>query len=98
MNDRTTPCPPGPADHDDRESWGFVTSVLDAFEAAGYHAADDQHTGRAISYLGALARLYSGETDGLDMPGVQQPGGGWLSGPCSPAEPSPAAPADRMST
>jgi hypothetical protein len=87
-------------DHDDRESWAFVVDVLDAFERHGYRKGDDQHTGHAIAFLAPLARIHAGEADTLeaDAPGIQQPGEGWISGACFPAGPSPAAPADRMST
>ena len=54
-----------PTDDDPRVTWGLIIDVLDVLEQHGYHKGDDQHTGRAIGYLGSLGRLYAGEADEL---------------------------------
>jgi hypothetical protein len=52
-------------DGDPRVTWGLIIDLLDVLEQHGYRKGDDQHTGRAISYLGGLGRLYAGEADEL---------------------------------
>ncbi|HUY47989.1 MAG TPA: hypothetical protein VMV92_20055 [Streptosporangiaceae bacterium] len=46
-----------------RVTWGLIMAVFDAFEAAGFRRADDQHTGQAIGLLSDLAKIYAGELD-----------------------------------
>jgi len=59
-------------------TWGNVLDVLAVFEKAGYRAADDLHTGRAIGYLRDCARIYGGLQDRIEPGPV--PGVAWISG------------------
>jgi len=62
-------------------TWGHVIDIVSIFDRAGYRAADDLHTGRAIGYLRDIARIYAGEQDRIESgPGVAMPGGAWISG------------------
>ena len=51
---------------DPRFTWGLVIDVFDVLERRGYRKGDDQHTGRAIGMLAALAATY--EQTGGDGP------------------------------
>ena len=45
---------------DHRQTWILIIDVLDVLEKHGYHRGDDLHTGRAVRFVGDLARINEG--------------------------------------
>jgi hypothetical protein len=64
--------------HDLRRDGIAVPLADERMPAAAHHAA------RLRRALG-VAAVIPDEPDPLDVPGVAQPGGGWISGPSTPA-------------
>ncbi len=76
---------------ENRPTWGLITDVLAALEQHGYHRADDAHAGRAIGFIGDLARVYEGTQE--------EPGGGYAAAPApalARAAAEPQNPASRI--